>query len=81
MLFHLFGAEKLRIQRLLIAEPVQEGVPIGTTPDAVQAPEKCILAYDYDSWELVASMVPINCQRLRRAETPQTLANEEVRAP
>jgi hypothetical protein len=60
MLFQLFGAEKLRIHRLVIAKLVQEGVPIGTPPEAIQAPEKCILAYDYDSWELVASMVPIN---------------------
>jgi len=55
MLFKLFDAEKLRILRLLIAKLVQEGILIGALPEAIQAPEKCILVYDYDSWLLVAS--------------------------
>jgi hypothetical protein len=59
MLFQLFGAEKLIIQRLVIAKLVQKGVPIGVLSEAIQAPEKCILAYDYDSWVFVAQMGPI----------------------
>ena len=47
MLFQLFGAEKLRMQRLLIAKLVQEGIAIGAPPEAIQAPENDILAYDY----------------------------------
>jgi hypothetical protein len=47
MLFQLFGAEKLRMQRLLIAKLVQEGITIGAPPEAIQAPRNDILAYDY----------------------------------